>query len=156
MYRLSLTMDPTVYGTLCQSSSNMSGVTDQSAKLSLRERLFEPLRHKRHASLLPASPSLSSHPSSSLLHSPATTNQDVNLSNASATSSSLHQATSTPINTNDLLAHALQQLSKCDRTTIQDHILPDSSDIDSALKQALVAAKEKQQCCLENRWTFII
>ena len=29
-----------------------------------------------------------------------------------------------------------------------------ASDIDLALEQALAAAKEKQRCCIEKRWTF--
>ena len=29
-----------------------------------------------------------------------------------------------------------------------------ASDIDVALEQALAAAKEKQRCCIEKRWTF--
>jgi hypothetical protein len=33
-------------------------------------------------------------------------------------------------------------------------MLLNCSDIDLTLKQALDAAKEKQQCCIEKRWTF--
>lgn len=29
-----------------------------------------------------------------------------------------------------------------------------ASDIDLAVEQALAAAKEKQRCCIEKRWTF--
>jgi hypothetical protein len=35
----------------------------------------------------------------------------------------------------------------------ENMFLPTSNDIDSALRQALAAAKEKQRCCIEKRWT---
>jgi hypothetical protein len=71
-----------------------------------------------------------------------------------ATRSSSQQATSNSSTSYNLLDDALKRLSDRDRATLQDHILPNSSDIDLALKQALAAAQEKQRCCDEKRWTF--
>jgi hypothetical protein len=71
-----------------------------------------------------------------------------------ATRSSSQQATSNSSTSYNLLDDALKRLSDHDRATLQDHILPNSSDIGLALKQALVAAQEKQRCCDEKRWTF--
>lgn len=48
----------------------------------------------------------------------------------------------------------LERLSDDDRATLQDYMFHNASDIDLALKQALAAAKEKRQYCMEKRWTF--
>lgn len=48
----------------------------------------------------------------------------------------------------------LKRLSDDDRATLQDYICHNASDINLALEQALAAAKEKQRCCIEKRWTF--
>jgi hypothetical protein len=52
------------------------------------------------------------------------------------------------------LDDALKQLSDGDRATLREYALPTSNNIDLALRQALAAAKEKQRCCIEKRWTF--
>ncbi|MCJ1423154.1 hypothetical protein MMC29_001035 [Sticta canariensis] len=77
-----------------------------------------------------------------------------NLPTASAAASSSPQAPSNPSLSHSLLADALKQLSGRDRATIEEHILSTTSDIDLALERALAAAKEKQRCCHEKRWTF--
>ncbi len=64
------------------------------------------------------------------------------------------QATSTPPSNPDLFDDVLKRLSDDDRAILQDYILNNASDIDLALEQALAAAKEKQRCCIEKRWTF--
>ena len=50
----------------------------------------------------------------------------------------------------------LRRLSEDDRAALQDCTPHNASDIDLALEQALAAAKEKQRCCIEKRWTFTI
>ena len=64
------------------------------------------------------------------------------------------QATSIPFSNPDLLHDVLKRLSDNDRATLQDYMFHNASDIDLALEQALAAAKEKQRCCNEKRWTF--
>ena len=64
------------------------------------------------------------------------------------------QATSTPSSNPNLLHDVLKRLSDDDRATLQDYMFHNASDIDLALEQALTAAKEKQRCCIEKRWTF--
>ncbi|MCJ1420359.1 hypothetical protein MMC32_006716 [Xylographa parallela] len=64
------------------------------------------------------------------------------------------QATSIPSSNPDLLHDVLKRLSDDDRATLQDYMFHNASDIDLALEQALAAAKEKQRCCNEKRWTF--
>ena len=64
------------------------------------------------------------------------------------------QATSTPSSNPNLLYNVLKRLSDDDQATLQDYISHNASDIDLALEQALAAAKEKQRCCIEKRWTF--
>ncbi|KAI9839239.1 MAG: hypothetical protein M1819_003233 [Sarea resinae] len=54
----------------------------------------------------------------------------------------------------NLLENTLKRLSDRDRATLQDHLPTDSSDIGDSLEQALDAAKEKHQCCVEKRWTL--
>jgi hypothetical protein len=89
-----------------------------------------------------------------LSNPPSTGLITANSPNASAAPSSSQQATFNPSFSHNLLDNALKRLSDRDRATLQDYILPNSSDIDLALKQALDAAKEKQRCCIEKRWTF--
>ena len=48
----------------------------------------------------------------------------------------------------------LRRLSEDDRAIIQVFASHNVSDVDLALDQALAAAKEKQRCCIEKRWTF--
>lgn len=48
----------------------------------------------------------------------------------------------------------LNQLSDGDRTTLQQYLL--TPNVDLALEQAVDAAKEKQRCCLEERWRFTL
>jgi hypothetical protein len=116
----------------------MSGVSNLPAKLSLR-RLRERFR--------PSSPARSSGSSSTqilaLSNPPSAGLVTVN-----------SQPTSNPFFSDNLLNNALKRVSDRDRATLQNHLLPNSSDIDLALNQALDAAKEKQRCCIEKRWTF--
>ena len=64
------------------------------------------------------------------------------------------QAASTPSSNPNLLRDVLERLSDDDRATLSDFVCHNASDINLALEQALVAAKEKKRCCIEKRWTF--
>ena len=75
---------------------------------------------------------------------------------AGAASLPLPQATSTPSSNQNLFHDVLERLLVDDRATLQDYMVHNASDIDLALEQALAAAKEKQRCCIEKRWTFIL
>ncbi|KAL8696376.1 MAG: hypothetical protein Q9201_007692 [Fulgogasparrea decipioides] len=77
-----------------------------------------------------------------------------NLPAADAAPLSSPQATSTPSSNPSLLHDVLKRLSDDDRAILQDYMFHNASDIDLALEQALAAAKEKQRCCIEKRWTF--
>lgn len=66
------------------------------------------------------------------------------------------QATSTPSSNPNLLRDVLKRLSNKDQATLQNYVCHNISDINLTLEQALVAAKEKQQCCIEKRWTFTV
>jgi hypothetical protein len=144
----------------------MSGVSVPPAKLSLRRRVRERLRPSSSPS---SSSSLLTHPStSSTAQSPGSSSTQIlalsnppstglitaNSPHSSAPPSSAQQATSNPSFSHNLLDNALKRLSDRDRVTLQDHNLPNSCDIDLALKHALNAAEEKQRCCVEKRWTF--
>lgn len=54
----------------------------------------------------------------------------------------------------DFLDRALQLLSQGERETIEEHILPTTDEIDSTLRDAFNAARDKQQLCEGKRWTF--
>lgn len=54
----------------------------------------------------------------------------------------------------DLLEKALELLKKKERATIQDYILRNTEDIDSAVRDALKAAQEKREICKKKSWTF--
>jgi hypothetical protein len=56
----------------------------------------------------------------------------------------------------DLLNKALERLRGQERDTIKEYILSTSEDINSALRDALTAAQEKQILCESKRWTFSI
>lgn len=64
------------------------------------------------------------------------------------------QTTFTSSSSSNLLHDALKQLSDDDRAILQDYMFHNVSDIDLTLEQVLVAAKKKQRCCIEKRWTF--
>jgi hypothetical protein len=51
------------------------------------------------------------------------------------------------------LDDALNRLSDSDRETLREY-LPTPNDADLALRQALTAAKEKQRCYMDQKWTF--
>lgn len=102
--------------------------------LNISERFRKRFQSKSRGSSPSRSPTSSSAPSSRPSPSP--------------------QATSNPSSSHNLLDDALKRLSDRDQETIKKFILPTSSDIDLALKQALVAAKEKRRLCEEKRWTF--
>jgi len=136
----------------------MSGVPGPPAKVSLGERFRKRFRHRSSVSPSrptqtltsstappPGSPSTTSSSTLVAAHSP-------NASTAFSTPSP--QVTSDPSSNRQLLSNALKRLSDRDQATLQDHILPNSNDIDLALRQALDAAEAKQQSCIEKRWTF--
>jgi hypothetical protein len=54
----------------------------------------------------------------------------------------------------DFWNRALQRLSWQEQATIRANILSTTNDIESALQQALNAAKVKQTTCQNKRWTF--
>jgi len=128
----------------------MSGVPAHPVKLSITERFRKRFRPASSAS----SPSPAQLSSQALISS---TTQSPGSSSTQILSSSLsspppQQPTSNPSFSHNLLDDALKQLSHRDRATLQDHILPNSSDINLALEHALAAAQEKQRHCLEKRW----
>ena len=115
----------------------MSGLSIPDVKLSFRKRLRKSFSRSRDSS-----------------PSPSTGQVAANSPKASAAASSSPQAPSNPSLSYNLLAEALKQLSGRDRETIEEYIGETSTDIDLALEMALAAAKEKQRCCDEKRWTF--
>ena len=130
----------------------MSGVPVHPVKFSITERFRKRFRPISSAS----SPSPAQLSSQALISS---TTQSLGSSSTQILSSSSlsSPAASVPPSqqasfSHNLLDNALKQLSHCDRETLQDHILPNSSDVNLALEQALAAAQEKQQHCLEKRW----
>jgi len=141
----------------------MSGVPVHPVKLSITERFRKRFRPASSASS-PLSAQLSSQALiSSTTQSPGSSSTQIlssSLSSAgliaaySPTTSvpPSQQPTSNPSFSHNLLDDALKQLSHRDRATLQDHILPNSSDVNLALEQALAAAQEKQRHCLEKRW----
>ena len=66
------------------------------------------------------------------------------------------QATSTASSNPNLLHDVLERLSDGDRATLRDHVCHTTCDLNLTLEQALIAAKEKQQCCIEKSWTFTV
>ena len=138
----------------------MSGVPVHPVKLSITERFRKRFRPTSSASAQLSSQALIS----STTQSPGSSSTQI-LSSSSLSSAGLiaanspttsvspsQQATSNPSFSHNLLNDALEQLSHRDRATLQDHILPNSSEVNLALEQALAAAQEKQRHCLEKRW----
>jgi hypothetical protein len=143
----------------------MSGVPHLPATPSVRDRLRQRLRPRSRGSSptpAPASSQVltssvvqpSSPPSTQILASSSQLSTGLvtaHLPNASATSLS---QTSHSSSGNNVLEAALKRLSHSDRTTLREYIILASRDVDFALRQALAAAKKKQQYCIEKRWTF--
>lgn len=149
----------------------MSGNPTQPTKTSRRQRLLAHFTSKGRASSPLPSPSPESRSNQTATSSSAqitnsSSTQDASSSTAPAVPVSADlliasidplsspQATSTPSSNLDLLHDVLKRLSDDDRATLKDYIFHKASDIDLALEQALAAAKEKQRCCIEKRWTF--
>lgn len=149
----------------------MSGNPTPSVKTSRRQRILAHLPFKSRASSPSPSPSPSSQSVQTVTSSTAritssSSPQGVsssaapaglvlnNSSTAGTAPLSSPQATSIPSSNTNLLHDVLKRLSDDDRATLQDHMFQNASDIDLALEQALTAAKEKQRCCIEKRWTF--
>lgn len=147
----------------------MSGLPVPSVKLSRGTRLRKRLNPRNWGSspssasfstqtqALTSSTAPSTGPSSTQVlapsSGPSTGLVAANSPTASAAASSLSQAASNPSSRHNLLDDTLKALSDCDRATIAEYTLI-SSDIDSALNQALAAAKEKQEYCYKKRWAF--
>lgn len=149
----------------------MSGLPVPPVKLSRRERLRKSVNPRNWGSSPSPSPASFSTQTQALTSftapspgpssiqalasssAPSTGLVAANSSTTSAAASSPPQATSNPSSSHNILDDALKALSNRERATIGEHTLI-SSDIDSALNQALAAAKEKQRCCYEKRWTF--
>ncbi|KAL9035146.1 MAG: hypothetical protein Q9214_006720, partial [Letrouitia sp. 1 TL-2023] len=147
----------------------MSGNPTPPEKASRRQRVLARLPFKgRASSPCPSSSSQSSQTvtsstaqitntssaqtifSSTALAGPALTDSLT----AGAAPLSSPQATSTSSSNLNFLHDVLERLSDDDRATLQDYRVHDASDINLALEQALAAAREKQRCCIEKRWTF--
>jgi hypothetical protein len=147
----------------------MSGASVPAAKLSIADRLRQRLRPRSRASSANHAPvsaqtstSLASQspgsPSTQILASsspPSAGLVAANSPNAGALPQSSQQATSHPSSSNNILDDALKRLSDSDRATLRQYLLT-PNDVDLALEQAVDAAKEKQQCCLEERWRFTL
>ena len=149
----------------------MSGNPTPFAKPSRRQRLLAHLPFKSRASSPSPSPSPSSWSNQTVTSS---TTQITNSPSTQAVSTSAvppgpvfsnsltagaaplpsPQATPTSSSNPNLLHNVLKRLSDNDRATLQDHVFHNASDTGLALEQALAAAKEKQRCCIEKRWTF--
>jgi len=147
----------------------MSGNPTPSVKTSRRQRVLAHLTFRGRASSPSPSPSSRSNQtvtSSTAQMTSSSYTQAVSSSTApagpvltdlltaGAAPLSSSQATSTPSSNPNLLHDVLKRLSDDDRATLQDYIFHNASDIDLALEQALAAAKKKQRCCIEKRWTF--
>ena len=147
----------------------MSGNLTPSTKVSRRQRLLAHLPFKNRASS--PSPSLSSRSSQTVTSSTTQTANSsssqvvssstgpvgpisTNLLTAGAVPLSSSQATSTPYLNPNLLSNVLRRLSDDERAILHAHTCHNASDVDLALEKALAAAKEKQRCCIEKRWTF--
>lgn len=147
----------------------MSGNPTPSVKVSRWQRIHAhiPFRHRASS----PSPSLSSRSSQTVTSSTVQTTNSIStqavssniatagpiltdLLTAGAVPISLQQATFTPSSNPNLLHNVLRRLSEEDRATLQEYTFHNASDINLALEQALAAAKEKQRCCIEKRWTF--
>jgi ankyrin repeat domain-containing protein 50 len=132
----------------------MSGIPVHPVKLSITKRFRKRFKPASSASS-PSPAQLSSQALiSSTTQSPGSSSTQI-LSSSSLSSAGLIAAnspTTSPSFSHNLLDDALKQLSHRDRATLQDHILPNSSDVNLALEQALAAAQEKQRHCLEKRW----
>lgn len=149
----------------------MSGLPVPPVKLSRRERFRKRFNLRNWGSSPSPSPASSSTQTQAFTSStapssgssstqvlasssaPSTGLVAANSPTASAAASSSPQVTSNPSSSRNILDDALKALSNQERETIREHTLI-SSDIDSALNQALAAAKEKQRGCYEKRWTF--
>jgi hypothetical protein len=132
----------------------MSADPAPPVKLSLRQRLGHNIFRSRSHASSPTRSSLSTLALTPSTGQPLGSSLSPPSAEPVATRSSSQQATSNSSTSYNLLDEALKRLSDHDRATLQNHILPNSSDIDLALKQALAAAQEKRRCCDEKRWTF--
>jgi hypothetical protein len=86
--------------------------------------------------------------------SPGSSSQNSTLS--STTNTALQIVAPTPPTTSgqSLQDRVLQQLSAQDRDIIQQHTVPNTTDIDLILEKAITATKDKQSVCNSQRWTF--
>jgi hypothetical protein len=144
----------------------MSGASVPPAKLSIADRLRQRLRPRSRASSANPAPVSAQTSTSSASQSPGSPSTQI-LASSSPPSAGLvaanspnagaspQQATSHPSSSNNILEDALKRLSDSDRATLRQYLLT-PNDVDLALEQAVDAAKEKQQCCLEERWRFTL
>ncbi|KAL8907866.1 MAG: hypothetical protein Q9171_005691 [Xanthocarpia ochracea] len=140
-----------------------------STKPGLRQRLRARFKsNNRASSPVPSSslsantvPTTTTQPSSSLstqFASSSNIRPSAPVSSSSPatnpTPSSRHQSSSDLPTNEDILSRTLQRLSNNERATLEHQFLPNLQDVDVALDDTLTAAKEKQRCCIEKRWTF--
>lgn len=151
----------------------MSGNPTQPTTTSRRQRLLTHFTSKGRASSPLLSPSPESRSNQTATSSSAQTKSSsstldtssstalpgpvlTDLLTAGAAPLPSPQTTSTPSSNPNLLRDVLKRLSDEDQATLQNYVCHNTGDINLTLKQALVAAKEKQQCCIEKRWTFTV
>jgi hypothetical protein len=79
--------------------------------------------------------------------------QNIRASSATSTSqpNSSRTSTVTQQNFQDLV---FLLLSQQDQDTIRQHTVPNSTDVDAVVQQALTATKQKGATCQSKRWTF--
>jgi hypothetical protein len=143
----------------------MSGIPHPPATPSVRDRLRQRLRPRSRASSPTPAPISSQALTSSVVQPPSPPSTQILASSSrlltglatahlpDAGASSLAY-TSHSSSGNNVLEGALKRLSPSDRTILWEYIILASHDVDFALRQALAAAKQKQQYCIEKRWAF--
>jgi hypothetical protein len=144
----------------------MSGVTTPSGKPRRRDRWFKHLRSSSPATSSTINAQTSSGNSTSLQpisttpihpHSFTTATQlsvPVPCSLTASLSPAVQSLTLGLSASHHFLDTALQQLSDCDRETLQPFILSANGDVNEVLERSLAAAKKKQDECNAKRWTF--
>ena len=148
----------------------MSGAPVPPEKLSIGDRLRQRLRLKSRASSpTPAPASTQTSTSSAAPSQGSLLTQNLALSNPPSAGQVTanppnpcilippsQPATTKPSSSDNIFEIVRKRLSDNDWAILENFIPLTSGDIDSALKQAVAAAKEKQRCCLEERWKIAL
>ena len=148
---------------------NMSENTTPSIKTDRQQRLLAHLTSKHRVSSLSPSPSSRSNQtvtsstaqiinssSDQIVSSSTAPTEPIsnNLLPADPVSLSSPQTTSTFSSNHNLLYDVLKRLSNDNRAIIQNYIFHNVNNIDLTLEQILIVVNEKQQCCIEKKWTL--